>query len=148
MGAGREDSLLRKMGLDVNMLDDGCCGLAGSFGFEPAKYELSMKVGEAGVLPKVRAAAHDTLIVADGFSCKTQIEQSTDRHALHIAQILQMAATEGRQGTPGEYPERRWLSLKRNDGYIREMVTAGAALALGGLWYWASRVPEAPRRRR
>jgi len=137
LGMDSEEQLLRKIGLDVAMLDDGCCGMAGSFGFEPAKYELSMKVGELGVLPKVRAAAKDTLIVADGFSCRTQIAQSTDRKALHLAQILRMAVS-GRE-TSGGYPERRWQRLERNDGYARELVTAGAAFAIGGLAYLALR---------
>src|SRR5262249_23511311 len=70
MGMEHEQKLLEKMGLDLTMLDDGCCGMAGSFGFEPSKYELSMKVGELAVLPKVREAAKNSLIIADGFSCK------------------------------------------------------------------------------
>jgi FAD/FMN-containing dehydrogenase/Fe-S oxidoreductase len=130
MGMSHEEELLRKMGLDVTMLDDGCCGMAGSFGFEPSKYEISMKVGEMGVLPKVRQAARNSLIVADGFSCRTQIEQGTDRRALHLAQVLRLGAVDGQ-----DYPERRGLALKRNDGYAREAITAAAALALGGLLY-------------
>jgi hypothetical protein len=124
------------MNLDVTMLDDGCCGMAGSFGFVPSKYEISMQVGELGVLPKVRNAAKDSLVIADGFSCKTQIEQSTERHALHLAQVLRMAAVEGPDGSNADYPERRWLQLPRNDGYAREWITAG--VAIGGLW-WALR---------
>src|SRR5690349_6571065 len=116
------------MGLDLNVLDDGCCGMAGSFGFEPSKYEISMKVGELGVLPKVREAPKDALIIADGFSCKTQIEQGTDLSALHFAQVLRLAAAEGSHAAE-PYPERRWLQLARNDGYAREAVTAGIALA-------------------
>ena len=139
IGMDDEEKLLREMGLDVSILDDGCCGMAGSFGFEPSKYELSMKVGETAVLPKVRSAAKDDLILADGFSCKTQIQQATDRRALHTAQILRIAFAHGPGGTDGEYPERRWSELKRNDGYGRELVTAGAGLAIGGLLYWAAR---------
>jgi len=139
LGMEDEEKLLRQMGLDVTVLDDGCCGMAGSFGFERSKYAISMKVGEAGVLPKVRGAAKNALIIADGFSCKTQIEQATDRHALHLAQVLRMASLEGPHDVDGDYPERRWLSLRRNDGYIRELVTATAGLAIGGLLYWASR---------
>jgi Fe-S oxidoreductase len=137
IGTDHEEKLLHNMGLDVTMLDDGCCGMAGSFGFEPSKYELSMQVGELGVLPKVRAAAKDSLILADGFSCKTQIEQATDRRALHLAQVLQMAFKDGPAGSDGDYPERRWLKLPRNDGYAREFVTAATGLALGGFLYWA-----------
>ena len=137
-GMDDEEQILRDMGLDLTVLDDGCCGMAGSFGFEAAKYGLSMKVGELGVLPKVRDARKDSLIIADGFSCKTQIEQATDRHALHVAQVLQIAAA-GRPISTGDYPERPFLGLRRNDGYTRELVTAGAVVALGGLLYRALR---------
>ncbi|HKW98280.1 MAG TPA: FAD-linked oxidase C-terminal domain-containing protein [Bryobacteraceae bacterium] len=137
LGMDAEEKLFSKMGLDAAVLDDGCCGMAGSFGFEPSKYEISMKVGDLGVLPKVRAAAKNTLILADGFSCKTQIEQATDRHAMHLAQVLKMAYTDGARGTEGDYPERHWLKLSRNDGHARELMTAAAALAAGGLLYQA-----------
>ena len=133
LGMDHEESLLHKLGLDFTLLDDGCCGMAGSFGFEPDKYDVSMKVGELGVLPKVREAAKDTLIIADGFSCKTQIEQSTDRHALHLAQVLRMASSAGKQSGNG------CQKLERNDGYLRELVTGGIGLTLGGLLYWRSR---------
>jgi FAD/FMN-containing dehydrogenase/Fe-S oxidoreductase len=139
IGMDAEERLLRKMGLDATMLDDGCCGMAGSFGFEPGKYDVSMRVGELGVLPKVRGAAKDTLIMADGFSCKTQIQQATDRRALHLAQVLAMASSTGPQGTPGAYPERDWLDLPRNDGYTRELLWAGAGLAIAGLLCWRAR---------
>ena len=140
-----EEKLLQRMGVEASLLDDGCCGMAGSFGFAPDKYEISMRVGELGVLPKVREASKDTLIVADGFSCKTQIEHATDRHALHIAQLLQMASIDGPAGTPGDFPERQWLELRRNDGYSRELMLAGAGLALGGLVYLYSRRGGSPR---
>src|SRR2546430_2464317 len=97
-----------------------------------------MKVGELGVLPKVRAAAKDTLIVADGFSCRTPIEQATDRRGLHLAQVMQMALHEGSRGTSGEYPEKNWQRLRRNDGYVREVLWAGAALAMCGVLSWRS----------
>jgi hypothetical protein len=97
----------------------------------------SMKVGEAGVLPKVRQAAKEALILADGFSCCTQIEQGTDRRALHLAQVLGIAQAKGSQAFAGDYPERRLPKLPRNDGYLREAVTVGAGLALAGLfWAW------------
>jgi hypothetical protein len=86
----------------------------------------------------VRGAAKDTLIIADGFSCRTQIEQATDRRGLHLAQVIQMAMREGLRGTPGEYPERNWLGLRRNDGYAREVMLAGAALAAGAVLFWRS----------
>src|SRR5438128_10669569 len=89
-----EQAVLAKLGLDVEVLDSGCCGMAGSFGFEKDHYDVSIKCGERILLPAVRAAARDTLIIADGFSCREQIAQATDRHALHLAQVVQMALRE------------------------------------------------------
>jgi len=89
------EKVLRDLGLDVEVLDSGCCGMAGSFGFEAGEhYEVSMKCGEQVLLPAVRQAAEDTLIVADGFSCREQIAQATGRQALHLAEVLQMALRE------------------------------------------------------
>ena len=102
-----ERSVLQKLGLDCEVLDSGCCGMAGSFGFERAHYDISMQVGERVLLPAVRAAAKDTLIIADGFSCRTQIAQATDRQALHLAQVLQLAMHAGVPAVP--YPERQAL---------------------------------------
>ena len=86
-----EESVMKKIGLDFDHPDTGCCGMAGAFGFEKDKYDVSIRVGERALLPKVREADHDTLIVADGFSCREQIEQTTGRQALHLAQVLRMA---------------------------------------------------------
>jgi FAD/FMN-containing dehydrogenase/Fe-S oxidoreductase len=86
-----EFELLKRTGLDFQVLDSGCCGMAGSFGFEAEKYEVSVRIGERVLLPAVRAAAPDTLIVADGFSCFQQIESLTGRRPLHIAEVLRMA---------------------------------------------------------
>src|SRR5205823_4090360 len=83
------------VGLDVTVLDAGCCGMAGSFGFEKDHYDVSIKCGERVLLPAMRAAARDTLIIADGFSCREQIAQMTDRQALHLAQVIQMALRGG-----------------------------------------------------
>ena len=86
-----EEALLRKMGLDLTHPDSGCCGMAGAFGFEEKNYELSMRVGERVLLPLVRESAADTLIIANGFSCREQIEQGTGRETLHLAQVLKLA---------------------------------------------------------
>ncbi|MGH9684663.1 MAG: FAD-binding and (Fe-S)-binding domain-containing protein [Candidatus Acidiferrales bacterium] len=91
MGMNSDEKLLSKLGLDFNILDSGCCGMAGGFGFERDHYEVSVKVGETALLPAVRAASPDTLIIADGFSCREQISQCTNRHAMHIAEVLHMA---------------------------------------------------------
>ena len=76
MGYDADRALLAAAGLDLDVLDAGCCGLAGNFGFEDGHYEVSMACGERSLLPAVRDAAPDTLVLADGFSCRTQIEQA------------------------------------------------------------------------
>ncbi|HVS33153.1 MAG TPA: FAD-binding and (Fe-S)-binding domain-containing protein [Thermoanaerobaculia bacterium] len=91
-----EDEVMRKMGLEVEHPDSGCCGMAGAFGFQRDHYEISMKVGERVILPAVREADADALIIADGFSCREQIAQATGRHPLHIAEVLRMAQKSSR----------------------------------------------------
>lgn len=88
LGFGADEALMRAAGIEVEVPDSGCCGLAGNFGFEDGHYEISQAVGERVLLPKVRQAAAQTAVIADGFSCRTQIEQGTPRHARHLAQIL------------------------------------------------------------
>jgi FAD/FMN-containing dehydrogenase/Fe-S oxidoreductase len=86
-----EESLLRKMGTQLQPLDAGCCGMAGPFGFERDKFQVSQAVGERVLLPAVRNAAPDTLIVSNGFSCREQIVQGTGREAVHLAEALKLA---------------------------------------------------------
>jgi Fe-S oxidoreductase len=90
-----DERLLDKLGLEYEILDSGCCGMAGSFGFERDHYDVSIKVGERMLLPRVRAAGPDTLIIADGFSCREQIVQTTSRRALHLAEVLELALRHG-----------------------------------------------------
>ncbi len=147
-----EEGVLRRMGIDFAAPAPGCCGMAGAFGFEREKYEISKAIGELELLPAVRKAPTDWLIVADGFSCREQIAQETDRHALHLAEVLQMAlreSTESPEGiplfesAPTHYPEDAWVrpheaaiqnSMKRTGLAIAGMA-AGAAL----LWALARR---------
>ena len=91
-----EESVLRKLGVDFHAPAAGCCGMAGSFGFEHDRYDISLAIGELELLPAVRSAAADTLLVADGFSCREQISQCTGRHALHLAEVVRMAMTQDR----------------------------------------------------
>jgi Fe-S oxidoreductase len=91
MGLDADHSILSGLGLEVDTPDTGCCGLAGSFGYEAERYDLSMKVGERVLLPAVREAEPRTIIVADGFSCRSQIEHGTGRQALHLAEVLRLA---------------------------------------------------------
>jgi FAD/FMN-containing dehydrogenase/Fe-S oxidoreductase len=92
----KESELLADMGLSCNVLDSGCCGMAGAFGYEKEHYEIGRQCGERVLLPAVRAAAAETLIIGDGFSCREQIRQETGRHALHLAQVLAMAQESSR----------------------------------------------------
>ncbi|HEY7169242.1 MAG TPA: FAD-linked oxidase C-terminal domain-containing protein [Vicinamibacterales bacterium] len=94
MKMSAEESLLRKTGADLQPLDAGCCGMAGPFGFAAEHYAMSQSIGERVLLPAVRQAAPDTLIVADGFSCREQIVQATGREALHLADVLNLAARD------------------------------------------------------
>jgi FAD/FMN-containing dehydrogenase/Fe-S oxidoreductase len=95
IGMEGDTRVLDKLGLDYEVLDAGCCGMAGSFGFEADHYDISIAAGERLLLPAVRAADTDTLIIADGFSCREQILQTTSRQPLHLAEVLQLALHEG-----------------------------------------------------
>ncbi len=105
-GTAPEKKLFEKMGIEVEELDAGCCGMAGGWGYENGHYDVSIACGERVLLPKVRAAPSDALVVADGFSCRSQIEQgNTGRRALHAAQVLAVAPRYGPAGPPGAHPE-------------------------------------------
>ena len=83
-----EMALLQATGAEVEMLDAGCCGMAGPFGFEKDKFAISQKLAERVLLPAVRAASKDTILVTNGFSCREQILQNTTRRAVHLAEVL------------------------------------------------------------
>jgi len=92
LGVASEGLLLKLLDVDFEVLNSGCCGMAGSFGFKPQHYEVSVRAGElGGLLPAVRGAAADTLVITNGYSCREQIAQCTEREALHIAQIARLA---------------------------------------------------------
>jgi Fe-S oxidoreductase len=91
MGFDAERRLLGRMGIDAD-LQQGCCGMAGSFGFEAGdRYRVAQACGERSVLPAVRGAGGETLVIADGFSCSTQIEQGAGRRPRHIAEVIRDA---------------------------------------------------------
>ncbi|MGH2514818.1 MAG: (Fe-S)-binding protein, partial [Ktedonobacterales bacterium] len=143
LGMEAENALLKKVGLDVEELPSGCCGMAGAFGFERSgeHYDVSIKCGERVLLPAVREAAKDTLILSDGFSCREQIAQCTDRQALHIAQVLQMALREGESGPIGGYPETQYIGMDptpaaRRRARVQVAALAGGAAVAAGALLW------------
>jgi Fe-S oxidoreductase len=146
-GMDPEVELLRRMGLDVEEASGGCCGLAGSWGFEHGKHEISLACGEQGLLPAVRDAADATVVVANGFSCKTQIEQAgVGRRALHVAQVMKLARERGPEGhTPGR-PEDVYVesrppapkALKRKRALTLVALAAGVLTVVGGVLARAS----------
>ena len=106
MSFDAEYELLRRLGLEFETLDSGCCGMAGGFGFEAEHYDISIRVGQRVLLPAVRSASPETLVIADGFSCREQIAQAAGREALHVAEVLEMAMRQdsgfGIQGSEKE----------------------------------------------
>jgi len=86
-----EHAVLQAMGVQADLPDTGCCGMAGSFGYDRDKYAVSMACAERVLLPAVRAAAPSTVLIADGYSCREQIVQATGRMPLHLAEVLSMA---------------------------------------------------------
>jgi Fe-S oxidoreductase len=137
MGFTAEPEILKQAGLDVHVLDSGCCGMAGSFGFEQEHYEISQRVGDLVLLPAVRQAPVDTLLVADGFSCRQQIAQATDRQALHTAEVLHLSLQHDRWAErDGAYPERAYLARNNQLGPPRRvlpLLLAGGLIAVGAL---------------
>ncbi|MDA8300556.1 MAG: FAD-binding and (Fe-S)-binding domain-containing protein [Actinomycetota bacterium] len=91
-GLDADRRLLERMGMEVREVSGGCCGLAGSWGFEDGKYDISLACGEQALLPAVREASPETIVVANGFSCKTQVAQAVQgRRALHLAEVMYLA---------------------------------------------------------
>jgi Fe-S oxidoreductase len=128
-GIGGEQKLLEAMGMEIDAPDSGCCRMAGSFGFEAGHYDISMACGERVLLPEVRKASPDALVVADGFSCRTQIEQgNTGRRGLHVAQVLRLA--EGYQPAELSAPHgRRAMAL----GAVGVAAALGLTVAVLGI---------------
>ena len=120
--------ILDAMELDYELLDSGCCGMAGSFGFERGHYDVSRRVGELVLLPAVRRASASTLVIADGYSCREQIAQETNRRALHLAEVLALALRDRRGEAAVRFPERSWV---RDHGAAARR--HGTLLALAGL---------------
>ena len=142
MGFDADEKLLAAMGVDTEVLDSGCCGLAGDFGFEKGHYEVSEACGERALFPALRAAAEDDVILADGFSCRTQIEQGATggRQAVHLAELLAAALHGDDGGLP--CPERACAvrpHTPRAASYaVLGVATGAAGAALAVLARWAA----------
>ncbi len=131
MHLNSETELLTRLGLDFELLDSGCCGMAGSFGFEADKYDVSVAVGERVILPAARNAPEDQLLIADGFSCREQVADLTGRGALHLAQVLQMALHEGPQGPDQPLPEMSYQPLGKWEPDAPLLTETAALLGTG-----------------
>ena len=122
------------MAMEADILDSGCCGMAGAFGFEAGDhFQLAQRCGERVLLPSVRKADKETLLVADGFSCREMISQNTDRHALHLAEVIRMGLREGPAGTPGRRPERSNIQDPDPARTARVVVSSAVLLAAIGV---------------
>ena len=147
-GMNADTDLLMQMGLRIDTPDTGCCGMAGSFGFEREHYDISRAVGERVLLPAVRNAPRDTLIVADGFSCREQIAQETDRRALHLADVLKMALRQGPHGPAGDDPENGAVARYEDEVAVSGRTTAlllGGVAGVAALALWNGRSTAADR---
>jgi Fe-S oxidoreductase len=139
-GSTAEQGLLERMGMTVRPLAGGCCGLAGSWGFEAGKHQISMDCGEQALLPAIRDASPETLIVADGFSCKTQIaDAATGRQGLHVAEVMARArAGQAQRNAPAaKEPSEQGRPTPPALGRVAR--TAGPLLAVGGAAFAAAR---------
>jgi FAD/FMN-containing dehydrogenase/Fe-S oxidoreductase len=136
MGFDHDLELMRAIGLECQVLDSGCCGLAGNFGFEKGHYEVSIACGERVLFPALRGASPDDIVLADGFSCRTQIEQGEagGRQGVHLAEVLAAALHEV-ASPPGEWPERVYSSRPHTPvlaAYAALAAVLGAALVTAG----------------
>jgi Fe-S oxidoreductase len=143
MTLDNEKKILRKTKLDFNILPTTCCGMAGYFGYEKgAHYDVSIKCGEQLLLPTIRNADPQTVIIADGFSCREMIEQETNRKGLHLAQVLQMGLREKGKTEPLSRPEDKYvdeMKLKNADNASAKVIAAAAAVAFFSAYYFFKR---------
>jgi Fe-S oxidoreductase len=127
--------LLRRMQVDFEPLESGCCGMAGAFGFEKGEhYEVSIKCGERVLLPRARELRGDQILITDGFSCHEQVLQQAGKQALHLAQVLELALKSGerepeKEPKPQREPDHEHAK-RDGHGRLRWLApVAGAAVA-------------------
>jgi Fe-S oxidoreductase len=132
-GLQSDQTMLSRMGLEVEPLQGGCCGLAGSWGFEKGKYDISMDCGDQALMPAVRRAELGTLVVANGFSCKTQIaEADSGRRALHLGEVFQLARDRPAVRADGRRPEDLLGRRQPSPGTLRRGIRS-ALPVIGGV---------------
>jgi Fe-S oxidoreductase len=127
LDAAAAPKVLERLGVEADSMPTGCCGMAGSFGFEAEKYDWSVKIAEHALLPRLRAADPDMTVIASGFSCREQIEQLTGRETRHVAEILARSMGFFPPPPPPRPP---------NYGLLAAGVAVGAGALLGA---WAMR---------
>ncbi|MDX1583626.1 MAG: (Fe-S)-binding protein, partial [Thermoanaerobaculia bacterium] len=126
MKMSTDTKLLSRAGVSVQNEDLGCCGMAGAFGFEEEHYDISVEIGEQKLLPRIRSAGDEARVIADGFSCREQIEQLSGRRPLHLAEILLESLGE-------TLPDLPPSSEKRGD--LTALIAGGSAI-VGGWLLW------------
>jgi len=137
LGMAGTQRALERSGVRARFLDDGCCGMAGAFGFEAGEhYDVSIAAGELAYLPAVREAPPEQLVVADGFSCREQVMQTGERQPLHLADVLWLALHPGAHRA-GAYPESAAMpdrrAQRRRAQRDAAVGLAAATLVLGGV---------------
>jgi FAD/FMN-containing dehydrogenase/Fe-S oxidoreductase len=150
LGLENEQRIFSRLGLKADILDSGCCGMAGAFGFEKESYEVSVACAERVLLKRIRETPAETLLIADGFSCRQQIEQLDGRRALHLAEVLKMAHREGPRGPAYGAPENYYLPLAKPAPKLSSSLLAigGVIAASGALWWGARQVNRGKRNER
>ncbi len=153
LGNDSDMAILRDMGMTPEHLDSGCCGLAGNFGFQPGHLDVSQKCAERVLLPAVRAAADETVVMADGFSCRTQIHElaGNGREGMHLAEVIR-AATFEREQDSSRPPERQWATRPhppgRKAGLAMATCVAAVTTAVAAVGARARRGPRSHRAKR
>ncbi|WP_114452707.1 FAD-binding and (Fe-S)-binding domain-containing protein [Halopolyspora algeriensis] len=134
VGFDPDTEIMQRAGIDVRPVGGGCCGVAGNFGFEKGHYDVSMACAEEALLPTLRETTPETLVIADGFSCRTQIEQAgTGRTAMHLAEALHLGLVGD---TGGPYPERgadRPAAGRTAERVVSAATAVAAGSAVAGL---------------
>ncbi len=121
-------NVLQRCGVHVDKLASGCCGLAGNFGFERGHYDVSIAAGERVLLPRVRSADPTTVVLADGFSCRTQIAQGeTDRTAVHLAELLAAGISGQRLASS---PEKQIAERPAEPGHFAPFAASAASVGV------------------